>query len=212
MTSQTLINTLRAARVLPVLTIPNLAVALPLARALAAGGLRALEVTLRTPCALEAISTIARDCPDIIVGAGTIMTPEELLSATQAGARFALSPGATPALLEAGRMADIPFIPGVATASELMSARAHNYLLVKLFPAQTLGGVDLIKNLVGPIGDMLFCPTGGIHAGNKDAYLAHPNVVCVGGSWMAPAALIEAGRWQEITQLAAQALERFPVK
>lgn len=200
------VDLLRAARVMPVLTIARLADAVPLARALAAGGLRHLEVTLRTPVALEAIAAIAAACDDVVVGAGTVLEPADLDRAVASGARFALSPGATPALLEAGRDCSIPFIPGIGSASELMMGRAAGYRAVKVFPAAELGGPSFIKALSAPIGDMAFCPTGGVGPDLLAAYRAIPAVACVGGSWMATSAMIAAGDWPQITALSRAAL------
>lgn len=193
------------AGVIPVLTIARLEQAVPLAQALAAGGLCVIEVTMRTPVALDAIAAIATALPQVLVGAGTILGPADLAAAEAAGARFALSPGASAALLAAALSARIPFIPGAATASEVMVARAAGYRLVKLFPAEQLGGPAMVKAIGAPLPDMMVCPTGGIDAAKAPAYRALPNVACVGGSWMAPAAMVEAGDWSAITALARAA-------
>lgn len=195
----------KSAGVIPVLTIERLADAVPLARALADGGLPLIEVTLRTSVALEAIAAIAQALPDVTVGAGTILSPADLNAATAAGARFALSPGATPALLEAGRHAAIPFIPGVASASETMVCREQGYRFVKLFPAEQVGGIATLKALGAPLADMMFCPTGGIDAAKAPAYRALANVACVGGSWLTPKSQVDTGDWPAITALARAA-------
>lgn len=196
------LDILHRARTMPVLTIARAEDAVPLADALAAGGLTVLEITLRTPAGLGAITAIARALPGVLVGAGTVLTPDDLARAEQAGARFAISPGATPALIEAGARGALPFIPGVATASEAMAARAGGFTALKFFPAETMGGARALAALGAPLADLMFCPTGGVTPGNAPAYRALPNVACVGGSWMAPAALVEARDWAAITALA----------
>jgi len=189
---------LRLAPVVPVVTVHNLADAVPLARALTAGGLLAIEVTLRTDCALEAIGAIADEAPDIVVGAGTVLTPKDLEAAAAAGARFAISPGMTPALLSAGAGGPIPYLPAVATASEVMSGLAAGYDRFKLFPAVPAGGMALLKSFAGPFPQAKFCPTGGISLETAPGFLALPNVICVGGSWMVPEDRIAAGDWAAI--------------
>ncbi|MBM3601869.1 MAG: bifunctional 4-hydroxy-2-oxoglutarate aldolase/2-dehydro-3-deoxy-phosphogluconate aldolase [Alphaproteobacteria bacterium] len=189
---------LREVRLVPVLTIERLADAVPLARALIAAGLRALEITLRTPVALDAVRAIAREVPDAAVGVGTVLEPADLLRAQGAGARFAFSPGFTSELLIAAEGGGIPFIPGVATAAEIMQARARGYRLLKFFPAEQSGGIAALKAHYGPIPDVSFCPTGGVGAHNMKEYLAQPNVVAVGGSFPAPAADLAAQRWDAI--------------
>jgi 2-dehydro-3-deoxyphosphogluconate aldolase/(4S)-4-hydroxy-2-oxoglutarate aldolase len=189
---------LRLAPVVPVVTIRNLADAVPLARALTAGGLLAIEVTLRTDCALDAIRAIATEAPDIIVGAGTVLTPKDLEAAADAGARFAISPGTTPALLSAGACGPIPYLPAVATASEVMDGLAAGYDRFKLFPAVAAGGMALLKSFAGPFPQAKFCPTGGISLESAPGFLALPNVICVGGSWMVPDDLVVAGDWPAI--------------
>jgi len=194
------------ARTLPVLVIEDVSHAVPLARALAAGGLTVLEVTLRTPVALASIEAIARDVPEVEVGAGTVLSRADLEHAIGAGASFAVSPGATPALLDFARMTNVPFIPGVATASEIMAAREEGFLTQKFFPAEANGGVAALKALSAPIADVRFCPTGGVTLENAAAWRSLPAVVCVGGSWMAPADAIRAGDWGRITELARQSI------
>lgn len=196
---------LRAAPVMPVLVIHDAELAVDLAHALIEGGLRTLEVTLRTPAALEAIAQIRQHVPGALVGAGTVLSPADWLRAQEAGAQFGISPGLTPALLEATRRSTLPFVPGVSTASEAMTAMDAGFTALKLFPAEAVGGQALLKSLHGPLPQLLFCPTGGIHPGNAGAYLALPNVGCVGGSWLAPEAALSARNWQVITELARQA-------
>ena len=196
---------LRAAPVMPVIVIDDAAQAVPLARALVEGGIRVLEVTLRTPAALQAIRAIAREVPDAIVGAGTIINAHDLQQAREAGARFGVSPGATPELLALGRAGDWPYLPGVMTPSDLMAALAAGYNTLKFFPAAQAGGIPMLKALGGPFPQVTFCPTGGITPATASDYLALPNVACVGGSWLTPAALLRARDWPAITRLAAQA-------
>ncbi|SHI88464.1 2-dehydro-3-deoxyphosphogluconate aldolase / (4S)-4-hydroxy-2-oxoglutarate aldolase [Roseomonas rosea] len=189
---------LRAARIVPVLTIDDAAQAVPLARALVAGGVRMLEVTLRTPAGARAAEAIMAEVPGAIVGLGTVLTPGDLDLALRLGVAFAFSPGATPELLDAAARARLPFVPGIATASELMAAMARGFSTVKLFPAAQLGGIGAVKALGAPFPEARFCPTGGI--GEKEApdYLALPNVVAVGGSWLVPGAELKAGDWAAI--------------
>jgi len=188
-----------------VLTVHDLAHAAPLARALVAGGLRVLEMTLRTPCALEAIALMRAAVPDAIVGAGTLMRPEDFEAVARAGAQFGVSPGLTPALLDAAASAPFPLLPGVMTPSELIAARAAGFTACKLFPAQQAGGIEMLKALAGPFPDHMFCPTGGITRQNAPAFLALPNVLCVGGSWVVPKAALASGNWAEIEALARDA-------
>lgn len=191
--------------VLPVVAIEDAAAAAPLARALLAGGVKAVEITLRTPAALDAIRAAVEAAPDLMVGAGTVLNEDALAAAAEAGACYALSPGATPKFLKAARRGSIPFIPGVATASELMRGLELGYTCFKLFPAEQLGGVAAIKAFAGPLPLARFCPTGGISAAKAPAYLALDNVLCVGGSWVAPTQMIAAGDWAGIEALARQA-------
>lgn len=196
---------MRAGPVIPVLTIEDVAQAVPLARALVDGGLPAVEITLRTPQALAAIEAVARDVPAAIVGAGTVLTREHLRDAHRAGATFTVSPGATPALLEAADVADMPLLPGVATASEAMVAQEAGYRFLKFFPAEASGGVHFLKSIFGPLPDLRFCPTGGIDAVKARDYLSLPNVLCVGGSWVVPNAALKAGDFAQVTHLAREA-------
>lgn len=194
---------LKRARTLPVLTIHKLESALPLADALASGGLKYIEITLRTPVALDAIELIARSRPEVTVGAGTVLHAEDLKRSINAGAQFALSPGATSELLNVARKSVIPFIPGIATPSELMQVAAFGFAAVKVFPAKRLGGPAYLRDLAAPIRDIVFCPTGGIAAQDVESYRALNEVVCIGGSWMAPSELIDRADWSAIAALAA---------
>lgn len=191
--------------VIPVLTIEDPASALALAHALLAGGLRVIEVTLRTPAAFEAIQIIAREAKDVIVGAGTVLTIDDYRRAEKSGSRFIVSPGTTMELLEAAHKSTIPFLPGVTTASEIMSLREEGFQALKFFPAEQTGGAKYLKSLCAPLAGSFFCPTGGITLENAGEYLSLPNVVCVGGSWIAPGELIAKGDWEAITRLARQA-------
>ena len=193
------------APVVPVLTVTRPEDAAPLARALVAGGLPVLEVTLRTPAGLEAVAAMCRAVPDAVIGVGTVTRAEELAVAERAGARFAVSPGFTPALAAAAERAGYPFLPGVMTPSELMAARAAGFTALKLFPAQQAGGVGMLRALGAPFPDVAFCPTGGVTAANAAEYLALPNVACVGGSWVAPADRVASGDWGAIEALARAA-------
>jgi 2-dehydro-3-deoxyphosphogluconate aldolase/(4S)-4-hydroxy-2-oxoglutarate aldolase len=201
---------LRAAPIIPVITIERAEDAVPLARALVAGGLKALEITLRTPAAPAAAAAIAKAVPEAIVGLGTVLTPRDLQSAEALGARFALSPGATPDLLAAAAEGELPFIPGIQTASELMAALARGFDVVKFFPAVPAGGIAALNALAGPFPQVRFCPTGGIGADNFADWLALPNVVSVGGSWLAPPADIRAGNSAAITERARRAVVGAP--
>ncbi len=199
------LDVMRAGPVIPVIVIEELAHAVPLAKALVAGGVRVLEVTLRTPVALEAIRAIAREAPEAIVGVGTLTRPEEFTGALDAGACFGVSPGLTPALIQAARDSGLPLLPGVMTPSDVIAARLAGFRELKLFPAQQAGGVGMLKALAGPFPDVTFCPTGGITAETAPEFLALPNVACVGGSWLTPRAALAAGDWEAITALARQA-------
>lgn len=194
--------------VIPVLTIARLEDVLPLGRALVENGLPVLEVTLRTPCALEAISLLARELPQACVGAGTVLSAADLQRVADAGAAFAISPGATDALYAAARHSPIPLIPGIATASELMRGLEHGWQRFKFFPAEASGGVPALKSFAGPFPMARFCPTGGIDAAKAPAYLRLPNVACVGGSWMLPEPAIRSGDWHHIATLAYAAAQQ----
>jgi 2-dehydro-3-deoxyphosphogluconate aldolase/(4S)-4-hydroxy-2-oxoglutarate aldolase len=197
------------APIIPVLVIEDAAQAAPLAAALVAGGLPALEVTLRTPCALDAIRAMA-EVPGGVVGAGTLLTPEDVQAAKRAGARFGVSPGATPLLLAACADEGLPLLPGAATATEVMALWEQGYDMLKFFPAEAAGGVPALKAIGAPIPQVAFCPTGGITPANAAAYLSLPNVVCAGGSWVAPRDLVARGDWAGITALAAAAAALAP--
>lgn len=201
----TLDDVLTAAPVIPVLVIEDLAHAVPLAGALVAGGLPVLEITLRTSVALDAVRAIAAEVPDAIVGVGTVTRAEQFEESEGAGARFAVSPGLTPRLLAASRHCSLPFLPGVFSPSEALAARDEGFDRLKLFPAEQAGGLGMLRALSSPIPDLAFCPTGGIRPASVRDYLALPNVVCVGGSWVAPAEAVGLGDWDQITRLAAEA-------
>ncbi len=193
------------APVIPVLTIERVADAAPLARALVKGGLPVLEVTFRTPVAVAALAEIVREVPEAIVGAGTVLDATQLRQAIAAGARFAVSPGWTPALAEAMQTSDLPFLPGVQTVSEALAARDRGFEVLKFFPADAAGGTAWLKAVAAPLAGLRFCPTGGIGLETAPAYLALPNVACVGGSWVAPRDAIAAGDWSRVERLASQA-------
>jgi 2-dehydro-3-deoxyphosphogluconate aldolase/(4S)-4-hydroxy-2-oxoglutarate aldolase len=192
--------------VLPVLVVDNPAHALPLAETLVANGVRVLEITLRTPAALTVIHTIATHVPEAIVGAGTVLTHEQLRRVTAAGARFAVSPGTTTRMLTAAQDLGVALLPGVASASEVQLALEYGCNRLKFFPAEAAGGPALLQALYGPFPRVKFCPTGGIHAQSAPAYLKLPNVACVGGSWLAPKALMDVGDWPAIAALAQAAV------
>ncbi len=206
-----IISTLSACRVLPVITATDEKSTVALAQALSRGGMKAVEITLRTPAALDCIRAVAAEVPDMIVAAGTVTNPVELHSAVEAGASMVVSPGATPRLLRAAREGNIDFVPGVATASEVMQGLDEGYTCFKLFPAVAVGGLNLLKSLGGPFPDVKFCPTGGLTAANFREFLALTNVVCCGGSWMVSADLVQHGRWDEIEALARDAMSHTPL-
>jgi 2-dehydro-3-deoxyphosphogluconate aldolase / (4S)-4-hydroxy-2-oxoglutarate aldolase len=201
----TALDVMRDARVIPVIVLSDIAHAVPLARALVAGGIRMLEVTLRTPVALQCIERIAKEVPDAVVGAGTVRSSADAQSAAQAGARFAVSPGFTNVVGQACKDAGLALLPGVATGSEIMMAQEAGYNQLKFFPAMQAGGPAMLKAWSGPFFDVQFCPTGGVSAANATEFLALPNVVCVGGSWLTPADAIATGNWAQITALAQAA-------
>ena len=194
--------TLRLAPVVAVVVIDALADAVPLARALVSGGIKAIEMTLRTPVALDAIRAIAAEVEGAVTGAGTLLTPGDIAAAEKAGARFGVSPGATPGLLDAADDSSLPWLPGAATATEAMGLFERGYRLQKFFPATQAGGPDYLRALASPLPGIRFCPTGGITAAGAPDWLALPNVVCVGGSWMSTAKLVRSGSWIEIQELA----------
>lgn len=195
-------SVLDLAPVVPVVVIEDAADAVPLARALAGGGLPAIEVTLRTPAALDAIRAIAGEVPEAVVGAGTVIAPEQAGEAVAAGARFLVSPGWTDVLLEAMRASGVPFLPGVSTASEVVALLERGVREMKFFPAQAAGGTAYLKSLAGPLPQARFCPTGGIGPDSAPDYLALSNVGCVGGSWMLPADAVAARDWNRVEALA----------
>jgi 2-dehydro-3-deoxyphosphogluconate aldolase/(4S)-4-hydroxy-2-oxoglutarate aldolase len=197
----------RQATVIPVLTIERVEDAVPLAKALVAGGVKVLEVTLRTPVAIEAAKAIMAGVPEAIVGIGTILNADDLARAETLGVQFGISPGITPDLLKAAAASRLPFAPGIATASELMQALAHGFDLVKFFPAEQSGGIKALRALAGPFPDVLICPTGGIGEANAASWLGEPNVVAVGGSWLCPAAEIRSGNWAGITAICERSMK-----
>lgn len=197
----------KAATVIPVLTIERLEDAVPLARALVAGGVRTLEVTLRTPVAADAAKAMISEVPEAIVGIGTILNPADLARAEALGAKFGISPGGTPELLKAAAGSNLPFAPGIATASELMQALAFGFNLAKFFPAEQAGGIKGLRALGGPFPNVRFCPTGGVGEANAATWLAEPNVLAVGGSWLCPPAEVKAGNWAGITAICQRTLK-----
>ena len=199
------LHVMQDAPVIPVIVLHDVAHAVPMARALLAGGIRMLEVTLRTPQALACMEAIARDVPEAVLGAGTVRSQADAQAAVNAGARFAVSPGYTSALGQACRALGLPLLPGVATGSEIMQAQADGYQQLKFFPAVQAGGLAMLKAWSGPFFDVDFCPTGGLTPENAAQFLALSNVRCVGGSWLVPADALAAGDWARITALAAQA-------
>ncbi|MFS2223874.1 bifunctional 4-hydroxy-2-oxoglutarate aldolase/2-dehydro-3-deoxy-phosphogluconate aldolase [Pantoea sp. B65] len=197
---------LTAGPVVPVIVINKLEQAIPLARALVAGGVRVLEVTLRTACAVEAIRAIAREVPEAIIGAGTVLNARQLQEVTDAGAQFAISPGLTAELLNAADAGAIPLIPGISTVSELMLGMEYGLREFKFFPAEANGGVKALQAISGPFPQVRFCPTGGISLANYRDYLALKSVLCIGGSWLVPADALESGDFARISALAAEAV------
>jgi 2-dehydro-3-deoxyphosphogluconate aldolase / (4S)-4-hydroxy-2-oxoglutarate aldolase len=193
------------APVLPVVVLEDVATAVPLARTLVSCGLTAIEVTLRTSAALDAIRAIAAEVPDAVVGAGTVLTPAQADAAVAAGARFLVSPGTTEQLLDAMLETGVPFLPGVATASEVIALLEQGVTDMKFFPAESAGGAAYLKSLASPLPQVRFCPTGGVTPSNAPSYLALPNVACVGGSWMLPTAAVQAGDWAAVAVLARDA-------
>jgi 2-dehydro-3-deoxyphosphogluconate aldolase/(4S)-4-hydroxy-2-oxoglutarate aldolase len=202
----TALQVMQDAPVIPVIVLNDVAHAVPLARALVEGGIRMLEVTLRTPQALACIEAIAKAVPEAVVGAGTLRSKADAQAAANAGARFAVSPGYTSALGAACRDLGLPLLPGVATGGEIMAAQGDDFSALKFFPALQAGGSAMLKAWSGPFFDVKFCPTGGISLQNAPEFLALPNVLCVGGSWLVPADALAQGDWARITTLARQAL------
>lgn len=206
------LEVMRIGPVIPVIVIDELAQAVPLAQALVAGGVRVLEVTLRTAAGLAAIRAIAREVPDAIVGVGTLTTREDFAAARDAGAQFGVSPGLTPALVEGARESGLPLLPGVMTPSDVIAARAAGFRQLKLFPAQQAGGIGMLRALSGPFPDVTFCPTGGISEETAPQFLAVANVACVGGSWLTPRPAVQSNDWAQITQLAVRAAALKPAR
>ena len=199
------LDIMRDAPVIPVIVLNDVAHAVPMARALLAGGLRVLEITLRTPVALACIEAIAREVPQAVVGAGTVRSAADAQAAQAAGARFAVSPGYSSRVAQACRDRSLPLLPGVATGSEIMAAQDDGWSELKFFPAMQAGGLAMLKAWAGPFGDVRFCPTGGVTPQNAPDFLAMPNVVCVGGSWLVPAEALASGDWARIELLAREA-------
>jgi len=200
-----ILEIMRTSAVIPVIAIDRLEHAVPLAKALVAGGIRVLEVTLRTEHGLPAIRAIAEQVPDAIVGVGTLTSPEEFTASRDAGAVFGVSPGLTAALIAAAKSSGLPLLPGVMTPSEVMAAREAGFRQLKLFPAMQAGGIGMLNAIAGPLGDVTFCPTGGVSQETAPQFLACKNVACVGGSWLTPKNAIEIGDWHKITALAKAA-------
>ncbi len=203
--SLTSLEVMQDAPVIPVIVLNDVAHAVPMAKALLAGGIRMLEITLRTPVALDCMKAIAKEVPEAVIGAGTIRSAENARAAVEAGARFGVSPGYTREVGKACRDLGLPLLPGVATSSEIMLAQEDGFGQLKFFPAMQAGGVPLLKAWSGPFADIQFCPTGGVSLENAPQLLALPNVVCVGGSWLTPANLMANGEWDKITQMAKEA-------
>jgi 2-dehydro-3-deoxyphosphogluconate aldolase/(4S)-4-hydroxy-2-oxoglutarate aldolase len=198
-------SVLSLAPVVPVVVLDDVAHAVPVARALVAGGLPVIELTLRTPVALEALAAIAAEVPEITVGAGTVLTPGQVDQAVEAGAQFLVSPGATPTLLGAMGASGVPFLPGTATVSEVMAVLEAGVTEMKFFPAEASGGAAYLRSIASPVPAARFCPTGGITAATAASYLALPNVGCVGGSWLTPSDALAAQDWGRVTTLAREA-------
>jgi 2-dehydro-3-deoxyphosphogluconate aldolase/(4S)-4-hydroxy-2-oxoglutarate aldolase len=203
-------NILHLAPVIPVITIDDVAMALPLAEALLEGGLPVLEITMRTPAALPAITAIRQRFPDAVVGAGTVIGKRSIDQACDAGAQFLVSPGSTETVLTVAAQHRVPLLPGASTASEVMRLLEHEITSMKFFPAEAAGGIAMLKSLAAPLPQALFCPTGGITPDKARAYLALPNVACVGGSWMLQPELLKARRWQDVRTLAREAASLRP--
>lgn len=204
--AEPLLKVLTGQPVIPVVAVDSAAGAVKLARALSAGGLPAIEITLRTPAALDAIRAVAQEVPEAIVGAGTILTPEHYAQAQAAGARFIVSPGISASVFDAAEDSPVPLLPGAATPSELMTMIERGYSVCKFFPAEQLGGAPFLKALAPVFPGVRFCPTGGVSPANVGSYLSLPNVVCVGGSWVAPKAALDADDFEEVTRLSRETL------
>jgi 2-dehydro-3-deoxyphosphogluconate aldolase/(4S)-4-hydroxy-2-oxoglutarate aldolase len=203
--TENLLSTLKLQPVVPVIVIDDVKSAVPLARALVAGGLKAIEITLRTPAALDAIKAVAEEVEGAVAGAGTVLDARQWEQAVKMGSKFVVSPGAGPSLLDAADQSDVPLLPGAATATEVMHLRDRGYSVLKFFPAEQAGGAAYLGALASPLAGIRFCPTGGVSLKNARDYLSLSNVVCVGGSWVAPKAMVTEGNWDGITKLAAEA-------
>ncbi|MEB8432726.1 bifunctional 4-hydroxy-2-oxoglutarate aldolase/2-dehydro-3-deoxy-phosphogluconate aldolase [Cocleimonas sp. KMM 6892] len=195
--------------IIPVIEIEDVSQSIDLANALIAGGINVLEITLRTPAAMDAISLLAKEVPSAVVGAGTVLNPDDLAKVRDAGASFAISPGCTDSLLQSAKDINFPLIPGVSTGSEIMNGLDLGYTHFKLFPATSVGGIPLLKSFSGPFQQAKFCPTGGINENNYLDFLALENVLCAGGSWVAPTKLVKSGDFNKITEITASALAKF---
>lgn len=201
----------KLAPVVPVIVVDDVEDAVPLAQALYNGGLKVLEITLRTPVALDAIKAMVKALPeDAVIGSGTVVKPKDLHASIDAGVKFMVSPGTSPELIEAAKQVDVPLLPGIATPTEAMNLYAHGFTHMKFFPAEAAGGVSMVKSIGGPLPQITFCPTGGINLEKAPSYLSLPNVACVGGTWLTPKNLMAEKKWDEIEELARQAasLER----
>ncbi|GGD53540.1 bifunctional 4-hydroxy-2-oxoglutarate aldolase/2-dehydro-3-deoxy-phosphogluconate aldolase [Pseudoxanthomonas indica] len=196
---------LRAAGILPVVTVNSLDEARKVSQALLEGGLPAIELTLRTPVAMEALAMLKRELPDIVIGAGTVLTVEQMQQSIDAGADFLVTPGTTAEMASALAQADIPVVPGAASPTELLTLMAHGFRVCKLFPANAVGGLAMIKGLAGPLAELKLCPTGGIGEDTAADYLSQPNVVCIGGSWMVPKDWLAKGEWDKVRDSSAKA-------
>lgn len=202
---QTAEQLLRAAGILPVVTVDSVEQARRLADALLEGGLRSIELTLRTPVALESVAALKRDLPDVVIGAGTVLTSEQARQSIDAGADFLVTPGTPPALADALAQAPIPVVPGGATPTEFLALMARGFRVCKLFPANAVGGLAMLKGLAGPLAGLVLCPTGGINEDNAAEFLAQPNVACIGGSWMVPKPWLAAGEWDKVRDASRRA-------
>jgi 2-dehydro-3-deoxyphosphogluconate aldolase/(4S)-4-hydroxy-2-oxoglutarate aldolase len=199
------LSLLRGAGILPIITVDSIDQARAIAHALQRGGLTSIELTLRTPVALAAMAALKKEFPDFIVGAGTILTPDQIKACEQAGADFLVTPGTSPAMMAALANCSLPVVPGAATPSEMLALMEHGFGVAKLFPAAVLGGIAMLKSLHGPLADLMFCPTGGINEDDAASYLAQPNVACIGGSWMVPRSWVQSAEFEKITTSAARA-------
>ena len=202
---QTALRQLRAAGILPIVTVDSLDQARAVAEALQRGGLHSIELTLRTPVALAATAMLKKEFPELVVGAGTVLTPDQIKAAEQAGADFLVTPGASASMIAALASSSLPVVCGAATPSELLTLMEHGFQVAKLFPAAAVGGLAMLKALHGPLADLMFCPTGGINEADAADYLALPNVACIGGSWMVPRTWLQAGEFDKVSASAARA-------